>query len=1193
MYLNKLELHGFKSFADRTVVDFSPGVTVVVGPNGCGKSNIVDAVRWVIGEQRARILRSDQMASVIFNGTSKRRALGMAEVQLTIENTRGVLPTEYSEVTLGRRLYRSGESEYLLNGIQCRLKDITDLFMDTGMGAGAYSVIELKMIEELLSDNASDRRHLFEEAAGISKYKIRRGQTLRKLKTTQADLDRVRDLTDELDRQVRSLERQAKKAAKYKKLDKRLHGLELTLAAADYADWSTQLAETRARIQTLTDEAEGLSGKLTSEEASHEALRTRHVEREQAVVAAQTTLSDHVDRLRAAESDLRLSTERLSTISRDMTRLREEEVAAVERRSNLQEHLETLQGEIADVEPAYKAAEKELTDARKVKEETQAAQQKHQIKLHNLRLEERTAVSSRTEAQRTLDRLTSRLEVLDADIEEQQAALETLRSSGSDVIETAEEAERAANDASRAAEKAERELIEARGDRATLVDEVEKARSELQRAERAWDAARTEAALLEGLLSSYEEFDEPVQYLATTEDWTALDLKTVSDVISCADEHRVALETALGDFASCIVVSTETEAARAISRLRADEKGRATFVILDRLPEIGGRATPDHGTPMTSIVTLENDRFDRLARMLLGGWALLDNLEDLDTVSDEVTTGDGSRYVTHDGQWTGSGGLLHAGSPASDASPVASRISRQEQLKSVRASIEQHSEAVETARASHEEAVTRLEAIDIDEIESRTAELRRRATDLEKAHSRAEHEQEVHERQVTGLQERLDSLRTQRDETASGIETATAEVKRLTVQVAEIQLKSTAAEAAFEGIEEASREAFSLFNEANVASVQIRNRLDNLRRDLRRTQEDLEAIERAAVERARSLESLAGQKEQLEGRCAELQETIRTLQDERGALDDRVSEAKTALMETKVEISDLEARLREQRRDREQTMKQENRLAVEAASIETRLNDLVADIEEDFEIDLASYETDIPEEFDRNEAREEIRDLRGRIKRMGPVNELALDSFEEEKQRLDFMREQLDDLEKAEKTLVSTIEEINTTASRRFNETFGAIQSNFSQLFADLFGEDAKATVELADADDPLESPIEIFAKPRGKKPSVLAQLSGGEKTLTAIALLFAIYLVKPSPFCILDEVDAPLDDANINRFMNLIRSFSDSTQFILVTHNKKTMEAADRMYGITMQEQGVSKLVGVSFEDESDLELVEQDEAA
>ena len=265
MYLSKLELHGFKSFADRTQVDFAPGVTVVVGPNGCGKSNIVDAVRWVIGEQRARILRSDKMDSVIFNGTSKRRSLGMSEVLLTIENTRGVLPTEYSEVTIGRRLFRSGESEYLLNGVQCRLKDITDLFMDTGMGAGAYSVIELKMIEEILSDNAQDRRHLFEEAAGITKYKIRRGQTLRKLKSTQADLDRVRDLTEELDKRVRSLERQAQKASRFQRYEKRLHELELTLAGLDYQKLSTEAATVKTEIVTISDAGSGLTAKRSNE----------------------------------------------------------------------------------------------------------------------------------------------------------------------------------------------------------------------------------------------------------------------------------------------------------------------------------------------------------------------------------------------------------------------------------------------------------------------------------------------------------------------------------------------------------------------------------------------------------------------------------------------------------------------------------------------------------------------------------------------------------------------------------------------------------------------------------------------------------------------------------------------------------------------------------------------------------------
>ncbi|QXD16423.1 AAA family ATPase, partial [Rhodocaloribacter litoris] len=356
MYLSRLELHGFKSFATRTVIDFAPGITVVVGPNGCGKSNIVDAVRWVIGEQRARVLRSSKMENVIFNGTAKRKPLGMAEVLLTIENTRGVLPTEYAEVTLGRRLYRSGESEYLLNGVPCRLRDITDLFMDTGMGAGAYSVIELKMIDEILSEQAQDRRHLFEEAAGITKYKLRRAQTLRKLDGTQVDLTRLRDLVEELDRRVRSLKRQAAKAERYRDLEARLQALELALAQAEHDRLVGQERALVEALQGLRDRLEGHQARLARAEAELEVLRTRHIEQEQALTQRQAALQEHVDAVRRLEADRRLEAQQLETARRDLDRLARERDEAARQRTVLTRTADELAAACAAARPAREAA---------------------------------------------------------------------------------------------------------------------------------------------------------------------------------------------------------------------------------------------------------------------------------------------------------------------------------------------------------------------------------------------------------------------------------------------------------------------------------------------------------------------------------------------------------------------------------------------------------------------------------------------------------------------------------------------------------------------------------------------------------------------------------------------------------------------------------------------------------------------
>jgi len=1175
MYLSKLELHGFKSFADRTVVDFAPGVTCVVGPNGCGKSNIVDAVRWVIGEQRARILRSDKMDNVIFNGTSKRRSLGMSEVMLTIENTKGILPIEYSEVTIGRRLFRSGESEYLLNGVQCRLKDITDLFMDTGMGAGAYSVIELKMIEELLSDNAEDRRRLFEEAAGITKYKIRRGQTLRKLKSTQVDLDRVRDLTDELDKRVASLERQAKKAAKHKDFETRLHHLELSLAGLEYGGLSEEIVTARKERSAYADTAEGLSTKIASKEADFESLRVHHVDREKNVSEAQTALSEHTDKLRAAESDLRVGTERLSTISRDLARLAEEETSDVARREVLVRVKERAEQDISDAQPAADVAEKSLTDARRIKDEAQTTQQKHQVKLHNLRLEERQVTTRRVEQQRQLDRLTTRLEVIGAEMDERNAALKTLGDGNGDLDTRLAEA-RAQVDAARASfSKAETALSNAITERTTRSQALEEAQTTLRQAERAFDAARAEVSLLEGLVSSFDDFGESVKFLADQKDWTPTELLTVADVVSCADGVRLAVDAALGAFAGCIVVQTDDEARAAVSKLRAKDKGRATFVVLDRLgAAAGSSAKPPAGSkPLRSAVRVADSRYESLADLLFRDAWLVESV-------DAVTAPASGRSFAPSGEWMDASGMIHAGSTSEGASPAASRLGRREQLDDARATVSDCAKTLDAAQKAVSEARTHLDALSIDALRRALEDTRAVSVTAEKDLSRIEYELETATRRRDEIGTRLATLQQQKDTTEAELQSVTADLKKLTVSVADLQQKRGDAEAAFADIEEASREAFGLFNEANITAVQTRNRLDNLRRDLNRTIEDLAQMDRRATERTATITSLTEQQGVTESRCEELRDRIRGLQDARGELDDVVSAAKDGLMETRVAISEIEAALRELRRDREAALKEESRREIRLAEIETRVEDLVRSVAEDFEIDLATYEVEVDDSFNRQEARQEVQELRSRIRHMGPVNALALESFQEEKDRLTFMREQLDDLEKAENTLRTTIDEINTTASQRFNDTFAAIQTNFRRLFNELFGDDAAADVVLQDPNDPLESEIEIFAKPRGKKPSVLAQLSGGEKTLTAIALLFSIYLVKPSPFCILDEVDAPLDDANVDRFMQLIRTFSDSTQFILVTHNKRTMEAADRMYGITMREQGVSKLVGVTFED-------------
>jgi chromosome segregation protein len=1178
MYLSKLELQGFKSFAEKTTLDFDPGVTAIVGPNGCGKSNIVDAVRWVIGEQRPTALRSDKMENVIFNGTSDRRPLGMAEVQLTIENNRGVLPTEYSEVTIGRRLFRDGKSEYLMNGTQCRLKDITDLFMDTGMGADAYSVIELKMVDEIVSESAEDRRRLFEEAAGITRYKSRRRQALRKLDSTQADLDRLRDLTDEIGTQVRRLKRQAEKAEKYQTVTSRLHHLELVLAQIEY----DRLQEKQRRLQQELDELEAtVEAKTTEQNAAEdqlEQLREQLDKREQRLAERRDALQAHRDKVNELEANQRLQRERLDRARRDHHRLQEAQEEAAEQRDHLTHEMQRLEAALEQAAPALEEAEHELEAARTRRNEAQETADTQRERVRVLRRKEQAAEEARTEQQRQLDRLTSRLDVLEQDQQRTRDQLDTLSSDAGALDDRVEAAASEREEAQVARDAAQEQLAEAEAARERHQAALNAAHEALRDVERQRDAARAEVELLNSLVSSYDDFSDAVQFLATDDATPIDDLRTVADGLACDDDVRVALDTALGELAGCIVVDDAEAAQAAIARLRDEGQGQATFLIRDRLPEPDPTPTIDGATPLRDAVRTTEASFDRLADVLLQHVYLTHSLDASSSLANHLPPR--ARVVARTGEWIDARGLRRGGSRQTSTSPIANRLGRQEQLQQAQDEVERLEQACaeqQDAVADHQAA---LDAVDVAAHRSALREAEEALTAAEKHLERARYEKETLSDRRDELEDRLrelhDDLTDGRDHAESLEEAAAgAEARRDALRV-----ERTEAEEALQQAEAAERDARDAFSDANVAAIEARNRHNNLQRDLARTRERLNDLDTRTTERAQELEDLQETIEAALDRQSELDAKIEAVRTERAEHDAAVQDADDALQETKSAINEVESALRRLRQEREKAMREENQRAVRLAEVETRIEDLLESIDEDFEIDFLDTAVDIPEDFDESDARDEVQSLRRKVKRLGNVNPLALEEYEEEKERLDFLMEQKEDLESAEETLLETIREINETAANRFFETFEAIQDNFSDIFANLFGGDAKARLELEDPDDPLESTIHIRAKPRGKRPSTLAQLSSGEKALTATALLFAIYLVKPSPFCILDEVDAPLDDANVQRFMRLIRRFEDDTQFILVTHNQRTMALADRMYGITMEEQGVSKLVGVEFDE-------------
>ena len=1182
MYLSKLELHGFKSFADRTVLHFDPGITAIVGPNGCGKSNIVDAVRWVIGEQRARILRSEKMENVIFNGTSNRRPVGMSEVLLTVVNNRGVLPTEYSDVEIGRRLYRSGDSDYLVNGVQCRLKDITDLFMDTGMGAGAYSVIELKMVDEILSDNADDRRRLFEEAAGITKYKLRRRQTLNKLDNTQADLTRIRDLTDEIGKQVRSLKLQAHKAERYKAAATRLRELELALAYVEYSRLAERREKLVEEIASLQLEAEAATSRETDMEKSLTSLRLELESCEERLDARRTDLNVHLEKVRDLDTERRLGEERLESARREMIRAQEERKTSDARRLDLERELEDLERSLSDAEPDLERAVEHLEQVRRDHDVRRAAAQEKQDLLQELRREERLRENERGEHRRQLDRLLNRQDLIEEDVERTESDIRSLDGS-------VQAAHHRSSEADEVRQGAETDVAEARADleraaeaQARSQRQLEEERLRVRSVERRRDALSAEVQLLESMLTSYEDFSGAVQFLAGS-DWSVEALDTIADVLACDDADRVALDAALGPFAGCIVVQTADEARRAIELLRQDRQGLATFVVLERLPDVkrSGDASLA-ATPLARVVRTPSPKYDALAALLLRDAYIVDTLEEAEALAEDASAP--ARCFARTGEWIDARGLVHGGSGQTGVSPAAGRLGRREQLGEASSRLEALDRELADLQSEVERRRSELESVRYEEQREHLAETENVLNEAEKHSARLSFELTSSERRRAELVEKLDRSRASLDETMQDARRLETSVQEAAAALDALRCRLEEAETEFGAAEAESREAAGRYNAANVAAVEARNRRDNCRRDIDRARGQIRELEERADARALRTAELENTISRTNEHLEEIAAACARIDGKDDELEASATQAEAAVRQVRESIGAVEGDLRGVRMQREHLMREENQRAVRRAEVQTRSEDLIDHIAEEFSISLPDAVKDggirIPEPFDEKDARTEVGELRRSIRALGGINELALEAYEEETERLDFLMQQQEDLERAEEKLLETIDEINTTASRRFLETYEKIREHFGRIFEDLFGAEAAADLQLEDPHDPLETAIEIMARPRGKRPSTISQLSGGEKTLTAIALLFGIYLVKPSPFCILDEVDAPLDDANVERFMRLIRQFSVDTQFILVTHNKRTMEAADRLYGITMQEQGVSRLVGVQFDE-------------
>lgn len=1162
MKLRSLRVHGFKSFADATEVKFHDGVTAIVGPNGCGKSNISDAIRWVLGEQRPTAIRGAKMEEAIFQGSVNRRPVNRGSVAMMVTNEDGALPVPFEEVEIGRIVYRDGGSDYSINRSMVRLKDVVDLTRDTGLGAGA-NVIENRMIDSILSDRADERRGLFEEAAGIGKYKDRRKAALRRLERAENDLQRLQDVIAEVESKVRSLARQKGRAERYLSLRSRRLDVEVAVVRQQLDTLGTRLREVTRILEGDVPESQGMAAEVQTAEAEYEALRLRQVDAQRGRSAAAARLDEVRTGLVRWERDLAVADERATYARRRVAQIGDERGASRERAESLAaeaaalradaetvtEELDGLAAGLAERRTASDAVRTRLHDVRGEMEELETRER--QIARRGAQLE-----GDAEAADAQADELSRRLERLGRELGEASDALSDLASQGDlfsgrlDDLRGATDRAREAMEAAAAACDASREALE-----------VSRA-SEVAAADRAAGLEARRAAL--AALERDREGMEPVLQAVLDAGLAGVHGPLIDSVRASAEAAR-AVEAWLGPLGRALVVADRAAAARVAEWFDGSwTRGGGLIVLpLDRVPAGAGggsllqSARPDGpGAPWIEA--------------LLGGVDLVDGAA--------LLKSDGGPRVSASGHVVEASGAVRLGNPTG----TGGLLERREELERLEAEAVGAREVAAEARALREAERARLA-----EHEKALHEARTEFRAAEDTYRKAEAE-------VAAAVDRRDRMDRHRDELARQIEgtrAAAARSRERGTQAREDRAALEAEELRVRAERDAARARVDAVQEeweaARAEQSRVEVQLTRLQGEAARLNERLQGMEVArasALERVSALDveekRLLDELEQVTALQAEGADATEDLFRQREAAEGALREKDEALAQVAEALATAERTARLARQAEREATDRRHRLELERQELDGRIGRIQERLEGEWGRPLEQLLDEAsPVEGDQESLQEELREIVQGLERVGMVNMLAVEEHEEESQRLQFLTEQHRDLIAARDDLRTAIREINETATGLFQGVFGKIRENFKEVHRRLF-EGGEADIWLSDEEDPLESPIEIHASPRGKKTQRIDLLSGGERALTALSLLFSIYLVKPSPFCVLDEVDAPLDENNIGRFIRLLQDFKEQTQFVVITHNPRTIEAADWIYGVTMEEPGVSNIVGVRLED-------------
>lgn len=1201
MQLSKLEIKGFKSFGEAVSLTFDKGVTGIVGPNGCGKSNVVDAIRWVLGEQKTRSLRSDKMENILFNGTQNRKAAQVAQVSLTFDNTRSLLPSEFAYVTITRRYHRSGDSEYLINDVKCRLKDIQNLFLDTGIGPDSYAIIELKKVDDILSDKENSRRDLFEKAAGISKYKIRKKESLVRLESVDKDLNRVGDILFELEKNLRSLERQAKQAERYFKLKEKYRNHSLAYAQKALGRFMRTQLDLSQKLQTETQKRDTLTAQLRQIEQELEQEKTKIEHFEQSLAYKQKLLNEHQGKIRNLENEKKIRKEKIFFLNEKIEKIRLQIEQDINQQALIKQKMQQLEAERDSAEKIWQEAQSQRSQLQSVleiqKQKTLELQSrlKSQEELYRAKLNGINQINQRFEikksqlnsAKQELEKAASQNQTLEAELRDYDQALEKCQS---DLAEAKQELQ-----AFQEKQSLREDEIKA------LEQKIQTQREKLAEQQRQKDARQNEYQLTQSFLSNLEGFPQAIQFLQKENRW-AENVPLLSDLIVCEEKYRRAIESYLNPWINYYVVNTKEEALEAINLLQNAKKGKANFFILEELSEImipkgvaiktseqepnmffGGLDLSElknntDSQPVKALEVISGEKaHESLLYHLLGELYILPDVSFLEEYPNPR-----HQFVTLSGEVIKRNYQIIGGSVGASEGK---RLGGAKNLERLKREIEVLEQAIHTIEEDLKFSLSNLKNLKenkslkeayenttrkVNQINEQFISLRSKKEQLGKVVENNQGRYEEAQEKIYELQEETNELFPKVQEEQTEIEDLRERVDDLRDSYSEenekLSLQTTQ------------------FNEENLKGYQLENRTQNLTQELGFLEKQHEDIAQRLTKQEGEMCNTEGELEGFLENEENYDETLQDLHSQTEGYEKNFRSVEKDFYELRAQRNDKEKALRETQTNRENQEMLLRELEKKQYEINLELTGLRERLAAEFEISVQSIQEAIIEEelqeLTETELKEKAAQYKNRLDNIGTVNPMAMEEYQAQEERFNFIDEQKKDLESSKKSLMKTISETEAFARTAFMEAYENIRQNFIKVFRSLFSAEDQADLKLLDPENPLESKIDIVAQPKGKRPLTIDQLSGGEKTLTATSLLFALYLLKPAPFCIFDEVDAPLDDANTDKFNNIIREFSANSQFIVVTHNKRSMEMTDILYGVVMAELGVSSIVPVSFQE-------------